>query len=440
MGAIGAGIDPRIIRCLAILNESRGKDAVGFFNSHGAFWKHAERATVELRDRKATQWLEDSAKKTWALCGHTRAGTRGGATTRNAHPFLYGRVIGSHNGTIGDAPKEYAVDTEWAIDLLSRANPGAYQTALGEVAGWYVLTWLDQRTRSIYLLNWEGTLHITHFKGVWYYSSEADHLRTAIGAETKIAPITHGKVVRFWWHKKDGLQHEALPDFNGKRRYPQNVQSTCHGGRQCREYDDGIDASRAIPLLGGPSQVRSTRPKNTDPLTPSGFIVKFPNGFWYAQLLNKKYRIMRSQKELIDLYKDAKTDDFRFMRPGEIRTNLTPISPVSPITNLPEGMKGPPDVLATAAPLVQASGAVTAAEKKSNPQTAGTSFPTEEDQERADLDAAKAASMDRDGAVIERVVQLQQDRFSFLTEDLDLTQDEATRVMTYEGYFSPAVN
>lgn len=438
-GSIGATSDPRIIRCLAILNESRGKDATGFFNAHGAFWKHAERSTIELCDRKATKWIEDSCRKTWAVCGHCRASTRGGATTRNAHPFIYGKVIGSHNGVIPDSPKEYPVDTEWAIDLLSKADPGDYQGALGGVAGWYVLTWLDQRDKSIYLLNWEGSLNITLYNNVWYYSTEAGHLRTAIGCETKIAPIKQGDVLRFSWDRKAGrLLYKPMPTFTGKPRFTRTTQTTDYSQRTYRdEYD--WRSERAAPRVLGPVQT-TRRAAVVDTSLPSGYVIKFPNGLWYAHILNGKYRLMSSQEHMEAKFKDAKVDQTEWMRPGEIRSRLVPLGPANPLVSLAPNMKGPPDISSHLTPLIETSKGTQVAEKKSDQSKSDSAFPTEAEQERADLEAVKAATMDRDGKVTEEAADLQEERYNSLTDEYGLTHDEATRIMTMEGYFSPVLN
>lgn len=420
-----------------ILNESRGRDATGFFNAHGAWWKHAERATVELRDRRCTKWIEDSARKTWAVCGHTRAGTRGGATTRNAHPFQYGKVIGSHNGTIPDSPREYPVDTEWAIDLLSKAEPGHYQDALGEVAGWYALTWLDKREAALYLLNWEGSLHITLYKGVYYYSSEADHLRTAIGAETRIASISHGKVIRFHWDKKEGIKSQNMPDFTGKPRVTYQQRQTDFRQSSWRDQYPGYEDEVVTPRVMGPT-VQTTRPRVVDRLLPSGFVIKFPGGLWHAQILNNTYRLLTPQKEIDEQCANAKPGDYIWMRPGEIRSKLTPLSQSTPAVPLPAGIKAPPDLAEYTRAMTETS--VTTQEKKSDPEAGVTTFPTEEDQEKASLEEVKASSMDRDGSLIEKWVGVQQERLDFLTNDLDLTEAEAMSVMTQEGYFAPCYN
>ena len=43
---------------------------------------------------------------TISIIGHTRAATTGAVTTRNAHPFSYGSIIGAHNGIIDNWESE----------------------------------------------------------------------------------------------------------------------------------------------------------------------------------------------------------------------------------------------------------------------------------------------------------------------------------------------
>jgi hypothetical protein len=332
------------------------------------------------------------------------------------------------------------VDTEWAIDLLSQSGPGEYQKALGEVSGWYVLTWLDKRMKAVYLLNWEGSLSITHHKGVFYYSSAADHLRTAVGAETKIASIPHGNVMRFHWHNKEGLKQEVMPTFVGKKRETTWVKGTDYRRHHHNShyYDDGDDTvilGRGLPATTTPTR----RPVVIqDPTLPSGQVVKFPTGLWWAQLLNNKYRLLKCSAMLDELYPNSKTGDYHFMRPGEVRNHLTTQSPENPPTDLPPGIKGPPDLSGESDALQ--SSVSTAAEKKTEKKTAVDAlFPSEEAQERADLAAAKAI-MDKESDALDAVIVEQRKRFNYLTNELDLTENEATRVMSQEGYFSPFAN
>lgn len=209
-GAFGQpdAIDVQAIRHLATLNQDRGRDSTGFFTGEGASFKIAERAVEWLRSEKLRDFLWDS-RRTGAICGHTRAGTRGPAITDNAHPFAYGNVVGSHNGVLWGAPLKYDVDSMYAFDLLSQNPPGQYQKALGDVDGSYVLTWYDSRDRGLYFLNWKGNLAFIKFNNVCYYSSDARHIEVVFGHKPTFDTAC-GSVFR--WQKG---KFKKLKQFSG---------------------------------------------------------------------------------------------------------------------------------------------------------------------------------------------------------------------------------
>jgi hypothetical protein len=212
-----------------VLNEDRGRQSAGFFDSTGDWLKRAVNPKEFLRDPDLRKFMNKAAKNTWALCAHTRQSTRGAVVTDNAHPFQYGPVVGSHNGTVPSAPNDYAVDSMWLFHKLSAAAPGDYQAALGDVYGWYALTWFDTRNSMLYLLNWEGSLAFNKVKGVVYYSSLASHLETATGHKAT-NELKSGEVWQF-----DGVQGKKLADFKGK----EHVKTTYgYTGRSHSNWDD----------------------------------------------------------------------------------------------------------------------------------------------------------------------------------------------------------
>lgn len=216
-GAIGRGADPQIIRTLAVLNITRGSQSTGFFTGSGGYFKDAESSHAFLRRKDVSDWIRESCEKEWVIGGHTRAASRGSVCTKNAHPFAYTPpedpdqvVIGSHNGTIMNAPTKFDVDSMWAINDLAMHRPNQYQAALGDKEGWYVLTWADTRARSFYILNWRGELALAEHEGCVYYSSDKDHLATALGKPMKLA-LNTGDVWRF----TDGKPPKRLKPFQG---------------------------------------------------------------------------------------------------------------------------------------------------------------------------------------------------------------------------------
>lgn len=189
-GGIGR-VDQKAIRALAVANESRGKDSLGFFCSDQSIWKKAGIPTKLLRD-KGFQDYEQKFKDNWFVCGHTRHGTRGAATDKNAHPFQYGPYIGIHNGIIYQAPNKYDVDSMYLWDLLEEHN-GDYQKAWGDLPGWWGLAWTDGK--SLMLQAHKQTVAIARVNDAVYFSSDGSHLEAVL--DVKAEDLTEGETVRF---------------------------------------------------------------------------------------------------------------------------------------------------------------------------------------------------------------------------------------------------
>lgn len=200
-GAIGYGWNGGTVRALAVMNRERGTDSLGFFDSSGKMIKCASDPADALRKANISKWLEASEygcektgrNRAWFVAGHTRLATRGKVNRQNSHPFRFGEYIGSHNGMV-DAPRDYAVDSMYLIDLLAKSK-GDYQAALGDVSGYWGLTWYDGK--SFYVQVHSGDLTIAQVGSVWYYSSNVKHLETAIGPVTTKMTLTEGQTIKF---------------------------------------------------------------------------------------------------------------------------------------------------------------------------------------------------------------------------------------------------
>lgn len=211
-GAVGKNVNYGYIRALALANQDRGTDAVGFFDSNGTIVKADDSAKDALADHiEMREYLKPADR--WYICGHTRWGTRGANIKENAHPFQYGEVIGSHNGMVPTAPAAYDVDSEYLFDLLDIYD-NDYQSALDDVAGSFALTWSYRG--SLYLLAHHNPIAVAvdHEASMIYYSSQGDHLRACTGAAASYL-LPDDAVWRF---SLDGdvVKFETLPSFVSK--------------------------------------------------------------------------------------------------------------------------------------------------------------------------------------------------------------------------------
>jgi hypothetical protein len=178
------------IRALAWANRERGTDSLGFFDSSGKMTKAAGDPSDVLHKQRISDWLNKSQASAWFVSGHTRFATRGKVNRRNSHPFRYGRIIGSHNGMC-DAPTKFTVDSEYLFYSLNKAR-GDYQAALGEIGGYWGLSWYDGE--HFYLMCHNGELAYDIVDGVLYYSSSHSHLDSCTGGNCKT--MKEGQVLR----------------------------------------------------------------------------------------------------------------------------------------------------------------------------------------------------------------------------------------------------
>jgi hypothetical protein len=194
-GAIGRNFNPHIFRSLAIANRDRGHESFGCFASKDRSFKQAGDPVDIIGTPQFCSFLERMAKGSWFLCGHTRYSTRGsGKVTDNAHPFKYGNYTGVHNGVISSAPMRYTVDSMFIWDQLNDAK-GDYQKAWEEMRGNWGLAWTDGK--YVYLQTYHQVLSLcVGDDNVYYFSSDADHLRAATGVQD-IIKMSDGDTLKF---------------------------------------------------------------------------------------------------------------------------------------------------------------------------------------------------------------------------------------------------
>lgn len=196
-GAIGTDYSIDKVRSLALINEKRGDDALGFFDSTGKSLKYADKPYKCLGRKDFTGFIRNAQRRSWFLAGHTRAASyrHGGSLTAHAHPFRYGKTIGAHNGY---TPREWKDKDKWPVDSqiifdLLEQHKSDYQKALEDLDGYWGLSWLDGYTNKFYLSTRDNEIALVKSGDTYYYSSDVDHLTAALGA------------IESYWELKDGL-------------------------------------------------------------------------------------------------------------------------------------------------------------------------------------------------------------------------------------------
>lgn len=113
--------NPFIINKLMKANDKRGGHSTGYYDGNDF---------VKVLGKSVGLHQQVRQLKTNKFIGHTRYSTHGARTIPNQHPFIYGDVIGAHNGVVynyKDVGKEFScgeteVDSQMIFKVLDKTN------------------------------------------------------------------------------------------------------------------------------------------------------------------------------------------------------------------------------------------------------------------------------------------------------------------------------
>jgi glucosamine 6-phosphate synthetase-like amidotransferase/phosphosugar isomerase protein len=172
-----------IFRTLAMLNEKRGTDAAGVCILKDDV-KIIHKCDGAGRLLHVSQM--DGAQ---VLLGHTRAGTIGGKTEKQAHPFNYMGYVLTHNGTAYTGHNEHkwaqgpsGVDSETMLRYLVATggttldNIKEFNTEWNRTNANYALAIITDKNEFVSFRNNNPFSYVKTKTGALIYSSDKDHL------------------------------------------------------------------------------------------------------------------------------------------------------------------------------------------------------------------------------------------------------------------------
>ena len=174
------------LRALGVMMEDRGKESTGvaMFTDKVEIQKDIGRAEVFFQD----VYLDPNA---WMGIAHNRLSSRGTVTKENSHPFQFGNIVGTHNGTITNYLElgDFEVDSQVLFNLLNETHNN-FREVLAKVSGAVAAVWTDGE--KLYFVRHFNPLHIALMKDGLYWASDFDCLKHVCIAQGRVA--THIEV------------------------------------------------------------------------------------------------------------------------------------------------------------------------------------------------------------------------------------------------------
>jgi glucosamine 6-phosphate synthetase-like amidotransferase/phosphosugar isomerase protein len=186
-GIIGASlpdaINPNVVKALLLMAQERGDHATGI----------GTKDEVIKSAKSAREFIVDlEVPKTNTIVGHTRFATVGSRyMDDNAHPFVYGKNVVTHNGGISnwkDIEKsslgvKFTVDSQAAAYLINKYN---FKSVPKKMKGSFALAWINGEDLNLY--RHTNPIYIGKYNGGIVYGSNERYLEIVGASEIQPLP------------------------------------------------------------------------------------------------------------------------------------------------------------------------------------------------------------------------------------------------------------
>lgn len=160
------------------------------------------------------------------ILGHTRLATVGAITISNSHPYIYGDVVGCHNGSVNNYSSigQYKVDSMVIFDLLNKYK-NDFVKVFNKLNGSMAVTW-NYRNKT-YLVRHNNPLYIHVDKNYIYWCSTKEALTSiclTLGVKPNIKSL------------KEDIVYEIDNNLNIRKYKVEFKQTHYYGGNYGHGY------------------------------------------------------------------------------------------------------------------------------------------------------------------------------------------------------------
>lgn len=170
--------DVELFRNMLVCNFVRGQDSTGVFGvdkfGNVDYLKEVGHPLYLIDSNEYKNFQTNIVTKMKILVGHNRSATKGTVSDKNAHPFVEGKTILVHNGTLWNHKdlKDVEVDSHAIVHAIEEKG---YKQAIESLEGAFALIWYNAKTNELFITrNKERPLYIAETSYNYIIASEAD--------------------------------------------------------------------------------------------------------------------------------------------------------------------------------------------------------------------------------------------------------------------------